>query len=77
MNRTGRSSAHWQRFYQHRRFRGQALIDAAREDLEVYGVSELEERIDALEAEIIRTRAQIEKKESGRAAADALFSRRE
>ena len=31
---------------------GQALRDAAREDLELYGVEELQERIAALEAEI-------------------------
>jgi uncharacterized small protein (DUF1192 family) len=60
-----------------RRLRGQALIDAAREDLDLYGVGELEERIAALEAEIARARAQIDKKQATRAAADALFSRRE
>jgi uncharacterized small protein (DUF1192 family) len=57
--------------------RGQALIDAAREDLDLYGVGELEERIAALEAEIARARAQIDKKQATRAAADALFTRRE
>jgi uncharacterized small protein (DUF1192 family) len=58
-----------------RRGRGQALIDAAREDLDLFGVAELEERIEALEAEIARTRAQMDRKRSGRAAAEALFSR--
>jgi uncharacterized small protein (DUF1192 family) len=58
-----------------RRMRGQALFDLAREDLELYGVIELDERIEALESEIARTRAQAEKKRAGRAAADALFSR--
>ena len=60
-----------------RRLRGQALIDAAREDLDLYGVGELEERIAALEAEIARARAQIDKKQATRAAADALFTRRD
>jgi uncharacterized small protein (DUF1192 family) len=58
-----------------RRLRGQALTELTREDLELFGVSELEERIEAMEAEIARTRAQLDKKLSGRAAADALFSR--
>jgi uncharacterized small protein (DUF1192 family) len=56
-----------------RRARGQALAELAREDLELYGVEELHERIEALEAEIARMRAMISKKQSGRAAADALF----
>ncbi|KQW73454.1 hypothetical protein ASE17_11090 [Phenylobacterium sp. Root77] len=55
--------------------RGQRLAEAMREDLELYGVAELEERIAALEAEAARCRAQIERKRSGRAAADALFSK--
>lgn len=54
--------------------RGQRLAEAMREDLELYGVGELEERIEALETEIARCRAQIERKRVGRAAADALFS---
>jgi len=58
-----------------RRQRGQGLIEAAREDLELYGVGELGERIAALESEIARCRAQIAKREGIRAAADALFSR--
>ncbi len=56
-----------------RRARGQALTELAREDLELYGVEELRERIQALEAEIARADAAIRKKQSGRAAADALF----
>ena len=56
-----------------RRVRGQALTDLAREDLELYGVDELRERIEALEAEIARCQAMVNKKHSGRAAADALF----
>ena len=58
-----------------RSFRGRALQDALREDLEIFGVAELEERIAALEGEIARCRAQIERKRAGRAAADALFGR--
>ena len=53
--------------------RGPRLAEAAREDLELYGVEELEARIALLEAEIARARAQIDKKRAGRAAADALF----
>lgn len=60
-----------------RRLRGQALIDASHEDLDLFGVSELEERIEFLEAEIVRTRAQMDRKRSGREAAEALFSRRD
>ncbi|MBN9318620.1 MAG: hypothetical protein BGN86_15960 [Caulobacterales bacterium 68-7] len=58
-----------------RSFRGKALLDASREDLELYGVGELEERIELLQAEIARSKAQIERKRAGRAAADALFGR--
>lgn len=54
--------------------RGQRLLEAVREDLDLYGVSELEERLDVLAAESRRVQAQIDKKRSGRAAADALFS---
>ncbi len=58
-----------------RRVRGQALIEAAREDLDLYAVDELKERIEALQAEIDRTKAQMDRKLSGRVAADALFKR--
>jgi len=58
-----------------RRPRGWALTELAREDLELYGVLELQERIDALDAEISRVRAQLERKKAGRAAADALFAK--
>lgn len=53
--------------------RGEALTTATREDLELYGVAELEERIEILQSEIVRTRAQIDRKQAGRSAADALF----
>ena len=57
-----------------RRARGVALIEVSREDLEIFGVEELESRIERLEAEIARTRSQLDRKKAGRAAADALFS---
>ena len=53
--------------------RGQRLTEAVREDLELYGVAELEERIEMLQAEIARCQMQIEKKKATRQAADALF----
>jgi uncharacterized small protein (DUF1192 family) len=59
-----------------RRARGQALLDVTREDLELFGTGELEERIAMLETEIARVRAQMARKQSSRAAADALFSKR-
>lgn len=55
--------------------RGQRLTEAVREDLDLYAVDELEERLQVLRSEIARVEAQIAKKKSGRAAADALFSR--
>lgn len=54
--------------------RGQRLVEATREDLELYGVEELEERIAVLQGEIARVEAQLARKRSGRAAADALFA---
>lgn len=56
--------------------RGQRLMEACREDLDLYAVSELEERLEILASETQRVKAQIEKKRSGLAAADALFSPR-
>lgn len=58
-----------------RTFSGRALSEATHEDLEIYGVSELEARIAALQAEIERTKAQLDKKKAGRDAANALFGR--
>jgi uncharacterized small protein (DUF1192 family) len=55
--------------------RGQRLIEVTREDLELYGVEELEARLEVLEAELARTRVFIDRKRAGRAAADALFRR--
>lgn len=56
-----------------RRLRGAAIFEVTREDLELYAVEELEERIKELEAEIARTEAQLTKKRDGRQAADAFF----
>ena len=56
--------------------RGQRLMEACREDLDLYAVSELEERLEILASETARVRAQIDKKRSARAAADALFAPR-
>jgi uncharacterized small protein (DUF1192 family) len=56
-----------------RRVRGAAIAELSREDLELYGVDELETRIEHLQAEIGRTQAQLERKKVGREAADALF----
>ncbi|ENZ83173.1 MULTISPECIES: DUF1192 family protein [Caulobacter] len=58
-----------------RAFSGRALGETTHEDLEVYGVSELEQRILTLQAEIERTKAQLAKKKAGRDAANALFGR--
>jgi uncharacterized small protein (DUF1192 family) len=60
-----------------RRARGQALLDVTREDLELFGTNELEERIATLEGEIARVRGQMARKQSSRAAADALFAKRD
>lgn len=53
---------------------GEALRALRREDLDIYAVDELHERIVALEAEIARSKAAIEGKSSKRSAADALFN---
>ena len=57
-----------------RHARGETLRALAKEDLELYGREELEERIEQLKAEIARIEAQLQRKHAGRAAADALFS---
>ncbi|QCQ98417.1 MULTISPECIES: DUF1192 domain-containing protein [Brevundimonas] len=54
--------------------RGEPLRALSREDLDVYAVEDLQERIAALEAEITRSRAAIETKRSKKNAADALFN---
>jgi uncharacterized small protein (DUF1192 family) len=60
-----------------RRGRGEITKALAKEDLEIYGREELLERIDLLKQEIARIEAQLERKHSGRAAADALFTIKE
>jgi len=60
---------------QPRASRGAIQDSLSREDLDLYSVEELADRIAVLEAEIARTKAARERKLSGRAAADALFSR--
>jgi uncharacterized small protein (DUF1192 family) len=57
-----------------RSYREMALSEAAHEDLDLYSVGDLEERIEQLQAEIGRTRTAIDKKRNGRAAADSFFS---
>lgn len=54
--------------------RGAALTRLGREDLDLYSVEELNERIAALEAEIERARAAIAGKQAKKSAADALFN---
>jgi uncharacterized small protein (DUF1192 family) len=54
--------------------RGALLAELGREDLDNYAVEELQERIAGLEAEIDRVRTRLKSKQSGRAAADALFA---
>jgi uncharacterized small protein (DUF1192 family) len=56
--------------------RGERLAEAVHEDLDLFGVVELEERIETLREEIVRVEAQLERKRAGRAAADALFGTR-
>lgn len=56
--------------------RGQRLLEAVREDLDLFAVGDLEERIAILKEEILRAEAQIARKRAGRAAADALFAPR-
>ena len=53
--------------------RGQRLVEAVREGLELFGLAELDERIEILRSEIARVQAQLDRKKAGRAAADALF----
>ena len=51
------------------------LANLAREDLDRLSIAELDSRIAALEAEVVRTRAQRSAAAATRAAADALFRR--
>lgn len=54
--------------------RGANLAALAREDLELYAVEELNERIEALQVEIDRSRSAIAAKAAKKSAADALFN---
>ena len=54
---------------------GDPLTELARQDLDPLSVAELEARITALEAEIVRTRGKMERAVNHRASADSLFKR--
>ena len=56
-----------------RRGRGAALDLALKEDLDLFSVGDLEERIALLVGEVARCSAQIVRKAAGRDAADARF----
>ncbi len=49
------------------------VAELARQDLDPFSVAELNERIDALQAEIFRAKQRIERAVNHRASADALF----
>ena len=49
------------------------LAQLARQDLDPFSVDELHERIEALEAEIVRVRAKIDAAVNHRASAEQLF----
>lgn len=50
------------------------LAELGREDLDLWSVEDCQARIDALEAEIVRTRAAMDDKAKRKSAADALFN---
>jgi uncharacterized small protein (DUF1192 family) len=54
--------------------RGANLAALPREDLDLYSVEELNERISALQTEIERSKAAIAAKAAKKSAADALFN---
>ena len=54
--------------------RGAALRDLAREDLDLYSVEDLDERIEVLKAEIVRSETARTSKQARKSDADALFS---
>ena len=56
--------------------RGALVQSLSREDLDLYSVEELGERIATLSAEIDRAKAARDRKQASKSAADALFSRR-
>ena len=51
------------------------LADLAREDLDKLSIGELDDRIAALEAEVVRSRAKREGAAKFRSAADSLFKK--
>ena len=55
--------------------RGASVDALAREDLDLFSVEELAERVRLLESEIARVNSARQKKRAGRAAADALFGK--
>jgi len=57
-----------------RSVRGANMVALGREDLELYSVEELNERIEALQTEVDRVRAAIAAKAAKKSAADALFN---
>jgi uncharacterized small protein (DUF1192 family) len=57
------------------RRRGDLVADLAKQDLDPFSVEELEARIAALEAEIVRSRQKMQYAVNHRASADALFKR--
>ena len=54
--------------------RDEALSALRREDLDVYSVEDLTDRVAELEAEIARSRAAMDAKRAKKSAADALFT---
>ena len=54
---------------------GDPLTELAKQDLDPISIEELNERIEALKAEIARVEAHIEKVNSHRSAAEQLFKR--
>jgi uncharacterized small protein (DUF1192 family) len=57
------------------RRKSDTLADLAREDLDKLSIAELDDRIAALEAELVRSRAKREGAAQFRAAADSLFKK--
>ena len=55
--------------------RGASVEALCREDLDLFSVEELTERVDRLDGEIRRCKAARDRKLAGRAAADALFGK--
>ncbi|CAN5381639.1 hypothetical protein BH09PSE1_BH09PSE1_12840 [soil metagenome] len=54
--------------------RGATVAALGKEDLDLYSVQELDERIEALNGEIERAKSAIKGKQAKKSAADALFN---